>query len=176
MGVYTKNDDDNKSKLPPGEPIEMTSEGFENWRTQKNEKKKFDVDQTETIFNKNTKDVNQDITEEDFEIIKVLGRGAFGKVNLCIKKDTNDLYAVKIMSKADIIERNQVDQIKSEKDILVEMNHQFLVSLEFCFHSPTRIYFGMRFLQGGELFQHLKAKKRFTEQASKFYAAQILLA
>ena len=80
------------------------------------------------------------------------------------------------MSKADIIERNKIDEMKTEKNILEQMNHEFLVGLEFCFTNPSRIFFGMKFLQGGELFQHLRIKRRFPEAATKFYAAQVLLA
>ena len=83
------------------------------------------IEQTETIFNKLSADIDSKLTEDNFEIIRVLGRGAFGKVNLCVKKDTRELYAIKIISKAEIIERGHIDQIKSEKDILVEMNHPF---------------------------------------------------
>lgn len=104
------------------------------------------------------------MTENDFEVIRVLGRGAFGKVILSQKKDDGELYAVKIMNKADLIERNQIEQIKTEKDILEEVRHPFLVCLEYCFHSPSRIYFAMKFMQGGELFQHLKKQKRFSEE------------
>jgi len=71
------------------------------------------------------------------------------------------------MNKVDLIERNQIEQIKTEKDILEEVIHPFLVGLEYCFHSPVRIYFVMKFMQGGELFQHLKKKTRFS--ASEYY-------
>ena len=65
------------------------------------------------------------ITEDDFDPIKVLGRGAFGKVILTEKRGSGELYAVKIMNKADVIEKNQIDQIKLEKDILIDVHHPF---------------------------------------------------
>ena len=176
LGIYTKNENEKKEKLPPGKPIEMTADTFIQWKKQKDQAQKMSIEQTETIFNKLSADIDSKLTEDNFEIIRVLGRGAFGKVNLCVKKDTRELYAIKIISKAEIIERGHIDQIKSEKDILVEMNHPFQVSLEFCFHNPTRIFFGMKFQQGGELFQQLKSRGRFPEYTCKFYAAQILLA
>ena len=161
-------------KLPPGEPIEMDAAKFNDWSQHKDTQKQKDIDETETVWS--TVYTEKPLNEDDFEIIKTIGRGAFGKVNLCIKKDNQELYALKIMAKGDVISKDQIKAIKSEKDILMEMNHPFLVCLEFCFHSPKRIYFGMKFLQGGELFQYLRVKRRFSEENSKFYAAQILLA
>lgn len=174
LGLYSKNDDEKKMKLPPGEPIEMDAAKFNDWSQHKDTQKQKDIDETETVWS--TVYTEKPLNEDDFEIIKTIGRGAFGKVNLCIKKDNQELYALKIMAKGDVISKDQIKAIKSEKDILMEMNHPFLVCLEFCFHSPKRIYFGMKFLQGGELFQYLRVKRRFSEENSKFYAAQILLA
>lgn len=105
----------------------------------------------------------ENVSEKDFEIIWVLGRGGFGKVILTQKKDSKKLYAIKIMNKADLISKNQVEQIKQEKHILEALDHPFLVKLEYCFHSPSRIYLAMKFMQGGDLFQHLRNEKRFTE-------------
>lgn len=103
------------------------------------------------------------MTISDFEIIRVLGRGAFAKVILAQKKDDGVLYAIKIMSKADLIQKNQIEQIKTERDILEQVRHPFVVGLEYCFHSPTRIYIAMRFMQGGELFNLLRKKKKLSE-------------
>lgn len=137
----------------------MTSEQFKNYFTERSQKKLEESKNTETIISSDGKQ----LTENDFDIIRVLGRGAFGKVILTQKKDDKELYAVKIMNKGDVIEKNQIEQIKTEKEILEKVRHPFLVGLEYCFHSPSRIYFVMKFMQGGELFQHLKKLKRFTE-------------
>jgi serum/glucocorticoid-regulated kinase 2 len=137
----------------------MTAEQFNNYYSERNMKKLEESKNTVTILSSDGKQ----LTENDFEIIKVLGRGAFGKVILTQKKDDGELYAVKIMNKGDVIEKNQIEQIKTEKDILEKVRHPFLVGLEYCFHSPSRIYFVMKFMQGGELFQHLKKVKRFSE-------------
>jgi serum/glucocorticoid-regulated kinase 2 len=123
LARYTKNDDETQMKLPGGDPRSFSSEEWKAWYMDRRNKREHDIAQTETVFN-NVNPVEK-LSEEDFEILKVLGRGAFGKVSLCQKKGTDDLYAIKIMSKADIIERNQIEQIKSEKDILKEMNHPF---------------------------------------------------
>lgn len=148
-----------QNAFPPGPAMSMTSEQFKNYTNERNLKKIEDSKNTVTLISSDGKQ----LTENDFEIIKVLGRGAFGKVILTQKKDDGELYAVKIMNKGDVIEKNQIEQIKTEKDILERVRHPFLVGLEYCFHSPSRIYFVMKFMQGGELFQHLKKNKRFSE-------------
>ena len=86
-----------------------------------------------------------------------------GKSLLTRKKDDGELYAVKIMNKGEVIVKNRIEQIKTEKDILEKVRHPFLVGLEYCFHSPSRIYLVIKFMQGGELFQHLNKVKRFSE-------------
>jgi serum/glucocorticoid-regulated kinase 2 len=63
-----------------------------------------------------------------------------------------------------LIKKDQIQQIKTERNILEQARHEFIVGLEYCFHSPTRVYFAMKFMQGGELFQHLKIVKRFPEK------------
>jgi len=172
LAKWTKTEDMKQSCFPPGDPVIMTSEQFKNYYNERNLKKIEESKNTVTLISSDGKQ----LTENDFEIIRVLGRGAFGKVILTQKKDDGELYAVKIMNKGDVIEKNQIEQIKTEKDILEKVRHPFLVGLEYCFHSPSRIYFVMKFMQGGELFQHLKKAKRFSEPDTKFYAAQILLA
>lgn len=95
---------------------------------------------------------------------------------LLVKKDTGQPYAVKILKKIEIIQKDAMQKVRNEKDILIQNDHPFLVSLEFCFHSPERIYFGMKFLQGGMLLSHIQANGFFQEDQARFYAAQVLLA
>ena len=130
---------------------------------------------TTVLFDKGKKDANKDICIEDFELLKVLGKGAFGKVMLAQKKDNKKIYAIKVLKKQEIIEQDQLEHTKAEKLILTHVNHPFLVGLEYAFQTPEKLYFVMEFMQGGELFQHLRAQKRFTEEQAKFYAACITL-
>lgn len=116
------------------------------------------------------------ITIEDFNLLKVLGRGAFGKVMLVEKKDTREVFALKSLRKDEIIDKEQIEHTKTEKMILEHVNHPFLVNLVYAFQTPEKIFFVMQFMRGGELFQHLRNSKRFDEARTKFYAAQILLA
>ena len=127
-----------------------------------------------TIFSKK-KNINK-VALNDFKILKVLGRGTFGKVCLVQYKLTKEYYAMKIMKKDVLIEHNQIKSILLEKKILQNLNYKFLVGMEFCFQTQERIYFVMNFIRGGELFQHLYKCKYFSEEKAKFYAAIIGLA
>lgn len=68
---------------------------------------------------------------EDFEPLKVIGRGAFGEVRLVQKKDTGHVYAMKILRKADMLEKEQVAHVRAERDILVEADHQWVVKMYY---------------------------------------------
>lgn len=111
-----------------------------------------------------------------FHIEKLLGKGSFGKVMLVRKKDTNSIYAMKVIKKGLIEKYRHVDHTKTERKILGELDHPFLVKLRYAFQSKTKLYMVMDFVNGGELFFHLKRAKLFTVDRAKFYAAEILLA
>ena len=127
-----------------------------------------------TIFSKN-KDIKK-VSLNDFKLLKVLGRGTFGKVCLAQYKATKKYYAMKIMKKNIILEHNQVTHTLLEKNILQNLNYQFLVGMDFCFQIQERIYFAMNFIRGGELFSHLYKCKYFPEEKAKFYSAIVGLA
>ena len=131
----------------------------------------FDTDIPGTIFSKHK--IFQKVNLNDFKIIKVIGRGAFGKVFLVQYKLTKEYFAMKSMKKDILLEHNQVRCILTEKKILQNLNYQFLVGMVFCFQTEERIYFVMPFIRGGELYQHLHNCQYFSEEKTKFYAAII---
>ena len=131
-------------------------------------------ERTTLLFNKSKKD-KKDLCLDDFELLKVLGKGAFGKVMLAQKKDNERVYAIKVLKKNDVIEMDQLEHTKAEKLILQHINHPFLVNLEFAFQTPEKLYFVMEFMAGGELFTHLRNQKKFSEEQARFYAACITL-
>lgn len=112
----------------------------------------------------------------DFEFKLLLGRGTFGKVFLAELRGSKKMYAIKTIRKDVLIEYNQVQNTKLEKDILLSCDHPNLVGMDYLFQSPTRLYFVMPFVKGGELYKVFKAQKRLTEPVVKFYTAQIILA
>lgn len=115
-----------------------------------------------TIFTRN-KDIKE-VKIEEFQILKVLGRGSFGKVCLVEYKPTKELYAMKSLKKDVLIDQDQIENTLLEKKILQTMEHNFLVELIFCFQTEERVYFVMPFLRGGELFQHLRNSRIFDEE------------
>lgn len=133
----------------------------------------FDNDGNQTIFS-NHKTVNE-VKLEDFKVLKVIGRGSFGKVCLVEHKPTKEVYAMKSLKKDILIEQEQIENTLLEKKILQEIDHPLLCGLKFCFQTLERIYFVMPFLSGGELFQHLRKYRTFDEEKVRFYGAQIAL-
>jgi tRNA A-37 threonylcarbamoyl transferase component Bud32 len=116
------------------------------------------------------------ITLDDFDIISILGKGAFGKVYLTKMKENGQLYAIKTIRKDVVIQTEQIDAVNLERDILLNCDHPFLVGMDFVFQSDLRLYFVMQFVEGGELYKHFLSNKRFPEEVVKFYAVQIVLA
>jgi serum/glucocorticoid-regulated kinase 2 len=86
----------------------------------------------------------------------VIGRGSFGKVFLIQKIDDGKVYAMKSLRKDVILDYDQVESTKLEKDILLQAEHPFLVGMKYVFMTEQKIFFVMRFVRGGELFLHLK--------------------
>jgi serum/glucocorticoid-regulated kinase 2 len=104
------------------------------------------------------------INLNDYKIIKTIGRGAFGKVQLVRFKENNQVYAMKTLKKDVLIDQDQIENTLLEKKILESLDHPFLVGLTFCFQTEERLYFVMPFLRGGELFQHLRKFRIFDEE------------
>ncbi|XP_076370067.1 serine/threonine-protein kinase tricornered-like isoform X2 [Tachypleus tridentatus] len=113
---------------------------------------------------------------EDFEPLKVIGRGAFGEVRLVQKKDTGHVYAMKILRKADMLKREQVAHVRAERDILVEADHQWVVKMYYSFQDSINLYLIMEFLPGGDMMTLLMKKDTLSEEATQFYIAETALA
>ncbi|ETO08774.1 hypothetical protein RFI_28606 [Reticulomyxa filosa] len=112
----------------------------------------------------------------DFTLLKVIGKGAFGKVLQVRKKDTNKMYAMKILKKENVMKREQIEHTKTERRVLGYIQHPFIVALDYAFQSETKLYLVLDYCPGGELFFHLGKVKRFKEDRARYYAAEITLA
>ncbi|XP_026318849.1 ribosomal protein S6 kinase 2 beta isoform X2 [Hyposmocoma kahamanoa] len=113
-----------------------------------------------------------------FELLKVLGEGSFGKVFLVRKvvgADAGTLYAMKVLKKATLKVRDR-ERTKMERNILVEMGHPFIVKLHYAFQTAGKLYLILDFLRGGDLFSRLSKEVMFTEEDVKFYLAELALA
>ncbi|KAH0544266.1 hypothetical protein FGG08_001529 [Glutinoglossum americanum] len=113
---------------------------------------------------------------EDFELLKVVGKGSFGKVMQVMKRDTHRIYALKTIRKAHIISRSEVSHTLAERSVLAQINNPFIVPLKFSFQSPEKLYLVLAFVNGGELFHHLQKEQRFDINRSRFYTAELLCA
>jgi len=113
---------------------------------------------------------------DDFEPIKVIGKGAFGEVRLVQKVDTGHVYAMKILRKCDMVEKEQVAHVRAERDILVEADHQWVVKMFYSFQDPANLYLVMEFLPGGDMMTLLMKKDTLSEEVSQFYIAETALA
>ena len=101
-------------------------------------------------------------TKEDFQLLRVIGRGSFGKVLLVRNKHDRRVYALKILKKATGVARNQVEHTINERKILEEIDFPFLCRLEFAFQTDDKLYLGMQFIAGGPLFFHLQQVEAFS--------------
>lgn len=126
-------------------------------------------------------EVSEDMSKSHFEPIKLIGRGGFSRVIEARKKDTGQLYALKLMSKSFIIKEDKVRQILTERKVLANTQHPFIVHLHWAFQSViarqrSELCLVMDFCPGGELFFHLHNLGRLTESQALFYFCEILLA
>lgn len=110
----------------------------------------------------------------DFEFLKMIGKGSFGKVLLAKHKKEGQTYAIKVLAKKMILKRNEKAHIMCERNVLLKnLNHPFLVGLRYSFQSKDKLYFVLDYVNGGELFFHLQKERYFSESRAKFYAAEI---
>jgi serine/threonine protein kinase len=119
----------------------------------------------------------QKVCLSDFKVLKNLGRGSFGKVYLVSKDDR--LYAMKKMSKENVVAEKMCSHIYLEKEILATVgnSHPFVVGLSYAFQTKRSLYFVMEYLSGGSLFHHLRESSApLSKDDARFYAAEIILA
>ena len=169
---FTRYEGQKAERYPSTIPMPFTSKSFSQMIIEKNIELQKRIAQTEVIFSTN----NDVVNENSFEILKMLGRGSYGKVFLVEKKDNKHLFALKVINKIDVINKNSFENLKSEKIIMQKLKHNLVVNLEYCFASPSHVFFAMEFKEGGELYKHLRKVGIFSEDVAKFYASQILVA
>jgi serine/threonine protein kinase len=121
-------------------------------------------------------DVGGSCRIEDFEQLEVIGTGTFGHVRLCKHKASGQHFALKVQRKHDVIRLKQIEHVLSEKKILQAMDHPFIVRMPAAFQDSRNLYMVLELVIGGEVFLHLRKAGRFSNETSRIYAAQIVLA
>ncbi|XP_023773902.1 RAC-beta serine/threonine-protein kinase-like isoform X2 [Cyanistes caeruleus] len=112
----------------------------------------------------------------DFDYLKLLGKGTFGKVILVREKCSGRYYAMKILRKEIIIAKDEVAHTVTESRVLQSSRHPFLTALKYAFQTHDRLCFVMEYANGGELFFHLSRERVFPEPRARFYGAEIVSA
>ena len=118
------------------------------------------------------------VTYNDFEPIKLLGRGSFGEVILVRLKANKKIYAMKILNKALLKVKKQETHTKTERDLMVKINCPFIVNIKSAFQDSSKLYIVSEFMQGGDMFFHLHDGKiiTFNNEKTKFYILELVLA
>jgi serine/threonine protein kinase len=109
----------------------------------------------------------------NFELLKVIGRGTFGKVILSRSKENNTLCALKCLKKDHILKTKNLTNIKNEKRLLEKLDCPFIIKLRYTFQNKEKIFMCLDYYNGGELFFHLQNNRGFSEEVVRFYAAEI---
>ncbi|XP_051018448.1 myotonin-protein kinase isoform X6 [Acomys russatus] len=117
------------------------------------------------------------LQRDDFEILKVIGRGAFSEVAVVKMKQTGQVYAMKIMNKWDMLKRGEVSCFREERDVLVKGDRRWITQLHFAFQDENYLYLVMEYYVGGDLLTLLsKFGERIPAEMARFYLAEIVMA
>lgn len=107
----------------------------------------------------------------DFILLKTLNKGAYGKVILARKKNTDDYFAIKVLDKQKMVEKNVIEFIINEKNILSQVSNDFIVRGVYTFQSKKYLYMVMEFMKGGDFANLLEDVGAFDEDTAKYYIA-----
>lgn len=118
---------------------------------------------------------NKRLGPNDFELLRVVGQGAFGKVFQVRKRDTGEVFAMKVMRKDRIMEKDHGDYVKAERDVLTSILHPYIVTLRYSFQTAHKLYLVLDFINGGHLFFQLYRAGTFEEPLARLYTAEMVL-
>ncbi|XP_010452996.1 PREDICTED: serine/threonine-protein kinase tricorner-like [Camelina sativa] len=113
---------------------------------------------------------------DDFELLTVIGKGAFGEVRLCRLRSTSEVYAMKKLKKTEMLSRGQVEHVRSERNLLAEVDSRYIVKLFYSFQDSECLYLIMEYLPGGDIMTLLMREDILSEDVARFYIAESILA
>ena len=116
------------------------------------------------------------ITKTHFKFKYVVGKGGFGKVWKVQQKKTDGYFAMKVMLKSRILAKRSVSSVMNERNLLAKLKHSFLVNMHFAFQDRENLYVILDHLDGGDMRYHISWKKKFTEEQTKFFMSNIIIA
>jgi len=116
------------------------------------------------------------VAPTDFELLKVIGQGAYGRVYQVRHRLSHEIFAMKVLMKGEVLQKNNLAYVREERNILCKVQHPFVVTLFCAFQTPGKLYLVMEYVCGGELFGHLREEGLFQESQARFYAAEMVLA
>ncbi|XP_009361650.2 serine/threonine-protein kinase tricornered [Pyrus x bretschneideri] len=132
-----------------------------------------DLERTETQYIRLKR---HKICVDDFDLLAIIGRGAFGEVRLCREKKSGNIYAMKKLKKSEMLSRGQVEHVRAERNLLAEVASHCIVKLYYSFQDAEYLYLVMEYLPGGDMMTLLIREESLTETVARFYIAQCVLA
>ena len=123
----------------------------------------------------NTKKKNS-INRNNFKFLYVIGKGGFGRVWKIQSKKSKNVYALKEMSKLKIIDKKSEKSINSEREFLSKLHHPFIVNMHYAFQDKENLYLVMDMLSGGDLRYHISRYRKFSEEQTRFFMANMIYA
>ncbi|OCT72630.1 protein kinase C zeta type isoform X1 [Xenopus laevis] len=121
--------------------------------------------------------ISQELGLQDFELIRVIGRGSYAKVLLVRLKKNDQTYAMKVVKKELVHDDEDIDWVQTEKHVFEQASsNPFLVGLHSCFQTPSRLFLVIEYVNGGDLMFHMQRQRKLPEEHARFYAAEICIA
>ncbi|XP_040181830.1 protein kinase C zeta type isoform X1 [Rana temporaria] len=121
--------------------------------------------------------ISQGLGLQDFDLIRVIGRGSYAKVLLVRLKKNDQVFAMKVVKKELVHDEEDIDWVQTEKHVFEQAsNNPFLVGLHSCFQTPSRLFLVIEYVNGGDLMFHMQRQRKLPEEHARFYAAEICIA
>ncbi|KAM5266911.1 protein kinase C zeta type isoform 2-T2 [Hipposideros larvatus] len=121
--------------------------------------------------------ISQGLGLQDFDLIRVIGRGSYAKVLLVRLKKNDQVYAMKVVKKELVHDDEDIDWVQTEKHVFEQASsNPFLVGLHSCFQTTSRLFLVIEYVNGGDLMFHMQRQRKLPEEHARFYAAEICIA